>query len=81
MKRTIRKSMTSRLSLKKMVIADLNPAAIAQIKGGQYDAKNTGGHTTLGGMSIYSGYLGTNCPLKTSQKWFDDNTQQDSISL
>ena len=81
MKRTIHKSMTSKLNLKKMVIADLNPAVIAQIKGGQYEGKNTGGHTTLGGMSIYSGYLGTNCPLKTSQKFGYDDNAQDTTTL
>ena len=76
MKRTIRKSMPSRLGLKKMVIADLSAAEAAQINGGgPLEGKNTGGQTTTSGLSIYSGYLGTNCPYKPQKPDTDSDKE------
>ncbi len=73
MKRMICKPGAAKLSLKKITIADLsiNPAQAEMIKGGRYaEDEATDVQTTLG-VSLYSGYLGVNCPLKPN-KAIDD---------
>lgn len=71
MKRSICKPGAAKLSLKKLTIANLtlDPAQAEMIKGGDGLYDKTDANTTLGNISVQSGYMGSLCtPPKTPQK-------------
>lgn len=72
MKRSICKPGAAKLSLKKLTIANLtlNEAQAEMIKGGDgLIYEKTDANTTLGNISVQSGYMGSLCtPPKPPQK-------------